>query len=99
MLIKEVRDETTKHRLIKFWTSLRTNKGIELLNSFFREYVRIPTAKLDFDVESVLEKRFSDPYYDGLFLFCRKFNLSELQGYLCTWFFENEERKELIGFF
>jgi len=99
MLIKEVRDQTTKHRLIKFCTSLRTNKEIEQLNSFFREYVRISTAKLDFDVETVLEKRFSDPDYERIVLFCRKFNLSELQGYLCTWFFENEERKELIGFF
>jgi len=98
-LIKELRDETALHGLITLYTSLRTKEEIELLNSFFREYVRISTAILDFDVEVVLEKRFSDPHYERIVLFCRKLNLSELQGYLCTWFFEVEERKRLLEIF
>jgi hypothetical protein len=40
-----------------------------------------------------VSKRFFDPDYEKIALFCKKINISEVFGYLCTWQFEGEERK------
>ncbi len=99
ILAGSIGDKKALSELINLYTSVKTNTDIELLNIYFREYVRYSTTKWRFDVEEVTENRFSDPDYKRIASFCGKLNLSEMYGYLCTWFFEGKERKKLIEMF
>lgn len=86
-------------KLISLYTSLKSNDEIELFSRFLREYTWGLTVKADFNKEEILSNRFSDPYYQRIVLFCNHMKLSVLDVYLCTWFFEIEEREKLINFF
>ena len=92
----EQMDEQTKQKLITLYTALKTNKEIEIINRYLREYSRVSAVNLDPNVEAVLGKRFDDPEYENIFCFCERMKFKELTGYLCTWFFEGEEREQLI---
>jgi hypothetical protein len=84
---------------VDLYASLQETTEIELLNIYFREYARYSTTNWNFDVQEVLGNRFSDRAYDKIAAFCKRLNLSDLYGYVCTWFFEEVRRKRLIGLF
>ena len=98
LLFKQL-NEHTRSKLIQLYTSLKTDNDIELVSRYFREYCRVSSVRLDSNVELVLEKRTSDPDYKIIFSFCKEMKLKELEGYLCTFFFEAKERKHLIQIF
>ena len=77
----------------------QSTEKLEQLNVYFRQYVRYSTTPWRFDVEDVLSERFSDPNYVNISRFCKKINISEMFGYLCTWEFEEEERKSFLKMF
>ena len=89
-------NEHTRSKLILLYTSLKTDKEIELVSRYLREYCRVSSVRLDSNVELVLEKRTSDPDYKRIFSFCKKIKFKELEGYLCTFFFHRKEREHLI---
>jgi transcriptional regulator with XRE-family HTH domain len=82
--------------LMKLYASVESPECLEQLNIYFRQYVRYSTTPWRFDVEDVLSKSASDTDYKKIALFCKKLNISELFGYLCTWQFEGNERKQLV---
>ena len=82
--------------LAELYASATSTREVELLSIYFRQYVRYSTTPWHFDVEDILNERFSDPDYMKIVRFCRKINISELFGYLCTWVFEGEDRKKLV---
>jgi hypothetical protein len=82
--------------LMRLYSSIKSTEKLEQLNVFFRQYVRYSTTPWRFDVEDVLSERFSDPDYAKISRFCKKINVSEMFGYLCTWEFEGEERESFL---
>jgi hypothetical protein len=96
ILVEAVGDERALSKLVNLYATVKKNEHIEILNIYFREYARYSNTQWDFDVAEVLENRFSDPDYERVIAFCRKLNLSELYGYLCTWYFDGKERYRLI---
>lgn len=97
--IVEVCGKEQIQKLIGLYTSLKSNNEIELFSRFLREYTWGLTVKADFNKEEILSNRFSDPYYQRIVSFCNHMNLLVLDVYLCTWFFETEEREKLIKCF
>ncbi len=91
--------EENLERMISLYSALKSDGEIELINRYFREYARYSTTEWDFDAEKVLEKRFTDPNYCKIAAFCERSNMSELHGYLCTWFFEENDRYALLNIF
>ena len=87
------------NKLMEIYGSLKTNEEFELLNRYFRYYTWGKTISVDFDLADALATRFSDRRYESIYRFCEKIKLSELDGYLCTWFFEEEARKKLFIIF
>ncbi|HPF16425.1 MAG TPA: hypothetical protein P5107_04680 [Thermotogota bacterium] len=85
--------------LMRLYSSIKSAEKLEQLNVYFRQYVRYSTTPWRFDVEDVLSERFSDPNYAKISRFCKKINISEMFGYLCTWEFEEEERKSFLKMF
>ena len=82
--------------LMRLYSSIKSAEKLEQLNVYFRQYVRYSTTPWRFDVEDVLSERFSDPDYAKISRFCKKINVSEMFGYLCTWEFEGEERESFL---
>jgi len=58
--------------------------------------MRYTTTPWRFDVEDALDERFDAPDYKKIARFCKRINISEMFGYLCTYEFEREERERLI---
>ena len=98
-LINELKNKNSLSELVNLYASVRKIDDMEQLNIYFREYMRYSTTDWNFDVEEVLENRFSDPDYDTISSFCEKLKLSEIHGYICTWFFEGEDRNRLLKMF
>ena len=92
----ELTGSYTVNQLITLYGSLKINEDFDLMNRYFRAYTWGMTIKVDFDLEVILMERFDDPDYGTIVRFCEQMNLSEQEGYLCTWFFEGEERERLI---
>lgn len=92
-------DVSSRREMITLYTSLKTNKEIALLSRYFREYSRVSAVNPDSNAEVVLEKRVEDPEYEKIISFCERMKIKELPGYLCTWFFEEEERALLLQCF
>lgn len=82
--------------LFRLYTASNSREENELLSVYFRQYVRYTTTAWRFDVEEVMSERYSDPDYKKIAQFCRKINISEMYGYLCTWYFEESDRNCLI---
>ena len=95
MLFEEIGESGIAH-LLNLYSSAHTVEAIERLNIYFRQYVRYSTTDWRFDVEEVLSERSSDTCYEKITEFCQQLNISELYGYLCTWFFENDKREKLL---
>jgi len=83
--------------LMRLYVSVSSVEDLERLNIYFRQYVRYSRTPWRFDVDEVMSERFSDPDQKKIARSCRKLNLSEMYGYLCTWYFEGEERERLVG--
>jgi len=83
-------------RLVDLYASLQETTEVELLNIYFREYARYSTTNWNFEVKEVLENRFSDRAYDKIADFCKRLNLSQWYGYVCTWYYDDARRERLI---
>ncbi len=97
ILTENIGDKNALSKLVELYTSVGKNEDFEMLNVYFREYARYSTTDWDFDAEKVLEKRFTDPNYGKIAAFCERLNMSELYGYICTWFFEGKDRRALLN--
>ena len=84
--------------LMRLYSSVDSTADHEMLNVYFRQYVRYSTTPWRFDVEEVMSERFSDPDHKKMIRFCKKTNLNELYAYLCLWHFEGKERERLFNF-
>jgi len=95
-VIEILEDEADFNKITSLYSCIKTDEGIELLNRYLREYARYSIHDWDFDAQVILKNRYSDPDYDTIASFCKRLNMSEIHGYLCTWFFEGEDRRSLI---
>jgi transcriptional regulator with XRE-family HTH domain len=84
--------------LIRLYASLDSTIDHEILNVYFRQYVRYLSTPWRFDVEEVMSERFSDPDYLKMLRFCKKTNLNEMYAYLCLWQYDGEDWKRLFDF-
>ncbi len=84
--------------LIRLYASLDSTIDHEILNVYFRQYVRYLSTPWRFDVEEVMSERFSDPDYLKMLRFSKRTNLNEMYTYLCLWHFEDEEWRKLFDF-
>lgn len=96
ILFSEIKKTIHLQSLITLYESIESIDGYEKLNIYFRQYVRYSSTHWRFSVEDVMSERYADPNYKRLSLFCKRSNISEFFGYLCTWEFEGEERNKLI---
>lgn len=102
-IVGRKKEETFKDKgklitLTKFFEKIRFNREGNLLNIFFRQYVRYSNTNWQFDVNSILKDRFSDKNYFVIEKFCDTLNLDPMYGYLATWYL-SESRKELLDIF
>jgi len=91
--IEKTRDITP---LVKIYSKVKTTEELEILNIYFRQYVRYSTTPWRFDVENILEDRASDCEYKKIISFCKRINISDIYGYISTWNFEITEREKLL---
>ncbi len=94
--------------LIRLYSYVESLEEHERLNVYFRQYVRYSTTPWRFDVEEIMngiletdsfgvsQKSQESSEYEKIAHFCKKINISELFGYLCTWEFEGEEREAFV---
>ena len=85
-----------KEKQLTLYSGIEMNTDLERMSTFFRSYTLGMTIRVDFELEEMLQDRFNDPDYAHIAAFCERMQLSEIDGYLCTWFFGKEERKRLI---
>ena len=98
-LFSEMKDMVHISSLIRLYDSVESIDDFEKLNVYFRQYVRYSTTQWRFDVEDVMDERFSDTDYERIADFCRELGISELFGYLCAWEFEGAEHERLVVIF
>jgi DNA-binding Xre family transcriptional regulator len=84
--------------LMRLYSSVDSTADHEMLNVYFKQYVRYSITPWRFDIEEVMSERFSDPDHKKMIRFCKKTNLNELYAYLCLWHFEGKERERLFNF-